>query len=152
MCGVAGPYAKALFEGEFKGNIKLMNCDNKEDFGGLHPDPNLKWAKPLVDLMGVGSEKPSEYDFGGACDGDADRNMILGKNFFVTPSDSLAMLTAHSNLILKNKLKGVARSMPTSGSVDLVAKKLGVDLYETPTGWKFFGNLMEDGLISICGE
>ena len=78
--------------------------------------------------------------------------MILGKNFFVTPSDSLAILTAHSNLFLKEQLKGVARSMPTSGSVDMVAKKLGISLYETPTGWKFFGNLMEEGMISICGE
>ena len=93
--------------------------------------------------MGVGSEKVSEFDFGAACDGDADRNMILGKNFFVTPSDSLAILTAHSNLFMKQKIKGVARSMPTSGSVDQVVKKLGVQLYETPTGWKFFGNLME---------
>lgn len=103
-------------------------------------------------MMGVGSAEASSNDFGAACDGDADRNMILGKNFFVTPSDSLAILTAHSDLFLKEKLRGVARSMPTSGAVDTVAKKLGVKCYETPTGWKFFGNLMEDGMISLCGE
>lgn len=102
--------------------------------------------------MGVGSEEKSTFDLGAACDGDADRNMIIGKNFFVTPSDSLAILCAHSSLFLKSKMKGIARSMPTSGAVDRVAEKLGVKLYETPTGWKFFGNLMEDGLISICGE
>ena len=92
--------------------------------------------------MGVGSEDKSTFDLGAACDGDADRNMIIGKNFFVTPSDSLAILCAHSSLFLKSKMKGIARSMPTSGAVDRVAEKLGVKLYETPTGWKFFGNLM----------
>jgi len=102
--------------------------------------------------MGYNSEIKSEYDFGAACDGDADRNMILGKNFFVTPSDSLAVLASLSHLFLKDKLTGVARSMPTSGAVDKVAAKLGLKLYETPTGWKFFGNLMEEGLIGLCGE
>lgn len=102
--------------------------------------------------MGYNSKTKSEYDFGAACDGDADRNMILGKNFFVTPSDSLAVLASLSHLFLKDKLTGVARSMPTSGAVDKVAAKLGLKLYETPTGWKFFGNLMEEGLIGLCGE
>jgi phosphoglucomutase len=102
--------------------------------------------------MGYNSTTKSEYDFGAACDGDADRNMILGKNFFVTPSDSLAVLASLSHLFLKDKLTGVARSMPTSGAVDKVAAKLGLKLYETPTGWKFFGNLMEEGLIGLCGE
>lgn len=94
----------------------------------------------------------SEYDFGAACDGDADRNMILGKCFFVTPSDSLAVLASQSHLFLREKLVGVARSMPTSGAVDKVTQKLGIKLYETPTGWKFFGNLMEENLIGLCGE
>ena len=88
---------------------------------------------------------------GAACDGDADRNMIVGKCFFVTPSDSLACLTANHQLFLKSKFQGVARSMPTSGAVDKVAEKLGIKVYETPTGWKFFGNLMESDLITICG-
>ena len=122
------------------------------DFNGAHPDPNLVCAHDLVAAMGYNSDKPSEFDFGAACDGDADRNMILGKNFFVTPSDSLAVLASLSNLFLKEKLKGVARSMPTSGAVDNVANKLGFKPFETPTGWKFFGNLMEDDLIGLCGE
>ena len=121
MYGAASPYAQQLFCQEFKGNITLINCESKEDFNKMHPDPNLVWAKELVTMMGVGSQKSSEFDFGAACDGDADRNMILGKNFFVTPSDSLAILTAHSDLFMKDKLKGVARSMPTSGAVDRVA-------------------------------
>jgi len=100
--------------------------------------------------MGLKTGK-SDYDFGIACDGDADRNMILGKAFFVTPSDSLALLASLSHHFLKSPLKGVARSMPTSGAVDKVVKKMGVKLYETPTGWKFFGNLMEKGWISLCG-
>jgi len=102
--------------------------------------------------MGISERREDAPEFGAACDGDADRNMILGKNFFVTPSDSLAVLTANSELFLKNKIKGVARSMPTSGAVDKVAKKLGLSFYEVPTGWKFFGNLMDTGLIDICGE
>jgi phosphoglucomutase len=100
--------------------------------------------------MGLNTGK-SDFDFGVACDGDADRNMILGKAFFVTPSDSLALLTSLSHHFLKNPLKGVARSMPTSGSVDKVAAKLGIKVYETPTGWKFFGNLMEKDWIGMCG-
>ena len=101
--------------------------------------------------MGLHTGK-SNYDFGVSCDGDADRNMILGKCFFVTPSDSLALLTSLSNHFLKSPLKGVARSMPTSGAVDKVVQKMGVKVYETPTGWKFFGNLMEKDWISMCGE
>jgi phosphoglucomutase len=117
----------------------------------LHPDPNLECAKDLVEAMGLRTGK-SEFEFGAACDGDADRNMLLGKAFFVTPSDSLAVLASLSHLFLKDKLQGVARSMPTSGAVDKVASKLKIKLYETPTGWKFFGNLMEEGFIGLCGE
>lgn len=136
-----------------KSNVRLLNCDPQPDFGGHHPDPNLVCAKELVDLMGVfNKETPAEYDFGAACDGDADRNMIIGKNFFVTPSDSLAVLAAHHQLFMKKKLTGVARSMPTSGAIDKVAQSLNVKCYETPTGWKFFGNLMEEDLIALCGE
>lgn len=128
----------------------LKDCEPKPDFNGGHPDPNLSCAHELVDLMGLKTGK-SDYDFGIACDGDADRNMILGKAFFVTPSDSLALLASLSHHFLKAPLKGVARSMPTSGAVDKVVKKMGVKLFETPTGWKFFGNLMEKGWISMCG-
>jgi phosphoglucomutase len=103
--------------------------------------------------MGVNDKNnPSSFDYGVACDGDADRNMIIGKNFFVTPSDSLAVLAAHSKSFMKRKLTGIARSMPTSGAVDKVAKDLGLKCFETPTGWKFFGNLMEEDLIALCGE
>ena len=103
--------------------------------------------------MGVfHKQNASEFDFGAACDGDADRNMIIGKNFFVTPSDSLAVLAAHNELFMKKTLTGVARSMPTSGAIDKVAKELGLRCFETPTGWKFFGNLMEEDMIALCGE
>lgn len=142
LYGASGPYAKAVFA-ELGGKVVLNACDPKPDFNGMHPDPNLECAHDLVKLMGYRSEVKSEFDFGAACDGDADRNMILGKNFFVTPSDSLAVLASLSHLFLKKGLNGVARSMPTSGAVDKVAKKLGIQLYETPTGWKFFGNLMD---------
>ena len=118
----------------------------------MHPDPNLTYAEDLVKIMGIKEKAENVPEFGAACDGDADRNMILGKNFFVTPSDSLAVLTANSDLFLKNKIKGVARSMPTSGAVDKVAHKLGLEFYEVPTGWKFFGNLMDTDRISLCGE
>lgn len=106
----------------------MKDCDLKPDFNGIHPDPNLSCANELVDLMGLYYGK-SEYEFGIACDGDADRNMVLGKCFFVTPSDSLALLASKSHHFLKSPLKGVARSMPTSGAVDKVAKKLGINLY-----------------------
>jgi phosphoglucomutase len=121
-----------------------------EDFGGVHPDPNLVYASELVQLM-YSADAP---DFGAACDGDGDRNMILGKEFFVTPGDSLSILAEHAAKIpgYRKGLSGVARSMPTSTSVDRVAQELGIPCYETPTGWKFFGNLMDAGMCTICGE
>lgn len=148
---VTGPYAHALFEkylGAPEGTVK--NCTPLEDFGGSHPDPNLVYAHDLVEIL-FGENAP---DFGAASDGDGDRNMILGRNFFVNPSDSLAILTANAKLVpgYKEGLAGVARSMPTSTAVDLVAKKLGINCYETPTGWKFFGNLLDAGKVTICGE
>lgn len=128
MYGAAGPYAKALFGTQLGNKATLKDCDPKPDFNGGHPDPNLTCAKELVEQMGLYTGK-SEYDFGIACDGDADRNMILGKCFFVTPSDSLALLASHSQYFLKTPLQGVARSMPTSGAVDKVALKLGIKIY-----------------------
>src|SRR5262249_27953242 len=114
------------------------------------PDPNLVYAKALVDEM-YGTASP---DFGAASDGDGDRNMIMGRNFFVTPSDSVAVLAANAHLVpgYKRGLKGIARSLPTSRAADRVAKKLGIGAYETPTGWKFFGNLLDAGKITICAE
>ncbi|MDJ0597935.1 MAG: alpha-D-glucose phosphate-specific phosphoglucomutase [Crocosphaera sp.] len=148
---VTGPYAKALFEqylGAKEGTVQ--NGTPLEDFGGGHPDPNLVYAHDLVEIM-FGENAP---DFGAASDGDGDRNMILGKNFFVTPSDSLAILTANATLVpgYKDGIAGVARSMPTSAAADRVAAKLGIDCYETPTGWKFFGNLLDAGKATLCGE
>ncbi|CAK62173.1 unnamed protein product (macronuclear) [Paramecium tetraurelia] len=155
MHGVAGPYAKHIF-GTLLGCSKesLLNCDPSEDFGGGHPDPNLTYAHDLVELLDIHKKKDvgTVPQFGAACDGDADRNMILGRQFFVTPSDSLAVIAANANLIFKNGLLGAARSMPTSGALDKVAAKNGIKLFETPTGWKFFGNLMDAGLINLCGE
>jgi len=120
------------------------------DFGGGHPDPNLTYADELVEIM-YGANAP---DFGAASDGDGDRNMILGRHFFVTPSDSLAVIAANAGLVpgYAAGLAGVARSMPTSEAVDRVAAKLGIPCYETPTGWKFFGNLMDAGKVTLCGE
>ncbi len=172
MHGVQGPYAHAVFVQELGAPASsLLNAVPKDDFGGGHADPNLTYAHDLVQAMGVdakgnpvaahgGQEIPA---FGAAADGDADRNMILGKQFFVTPSDSLAIIVAHADVIPffrdQGGLKAVARSMPTSGAVDLVAKKLNLRFFETPTGWKFFGNLMdsrelggEDFTPFICGE
>jgi phosphoglucomutase len=128
----------------------VFNATPLEDFGGHHPDPNLVHAKALYDLM-MGPDAP---DFGAASDGDGDRNLIIGKGVFVTPSDSLAMLAANAHLApgYKDGLKGIARSMPTSGAADRVAAKLGVEMHETPTGWKFFGNLLDAGRCTICGE
>ena len=128
----------------------LMNYEVSETFGGGHPDPNLTYAHELVDIL-YGSDAP---DFGAASDGDGDRNMILGNHFFVTPSDSLAIIAANARLIpaYRQGLAGVARSMPTSGAVDRVAQKLNIPCYETPTGWKFFGNLMDAGKVTLCGE
>ena len=151
MHAVTGPYAVEILEhrlGMATGD--LMNAVPKADFGGGHPDPNLVYAKELVDCL-FGRHAP---DFGAASDGDGDRNMILGRKFFVTPSDSLAILTANAHLTpgYKQGIAGVARSMPTSQAVDRVAEQLGVECYETPTGWKFFGNLLDAQKITLCGE
>lgn len=153
MHGVAGPYAQKIF-GQIFGVNDLMRCDVLEDFGGAHPDPNLTYAPELVSKMGIFKENKNAPDFGAACDGDADRNMVLGNGFFVTPSDSVAVIVANYRDIpyLSQGISGAARSMPTSGALDMVTKKLGIDLYETPTGWKFFGNLLDSGRIHICGE
>ncbi|PWZ14592.1 Phosphoglucomutase, cytoplasmic 2 [Zea mays] len=129
----------------------------EEDFGGGHPDPNLTYAKELVERMGLGksSSNVEPPEFGAAADGDADRNMILGKRFFVTPSDSVAIIAANavqSIPYFASGLKGVARSMPTSAALDVVANNLNLKFFEVPTGWKFFGNLMDAGMCSICGE
>ncbi len=148
---ITGPYAKRILVDTIGAPANsVVNYEPLPDFAGGHPDPNLTYAKTLVDLM-MSDNAP---DFGAASDGDGDRNMILGKKMFVTPSDSLAILTANATLIprYKNGLKGVARSMPTSRAVDLVAKELGINLFETPTGWKFFGSLLDEGLVTICGE
>jgi len=171
MHGVNGPYSKAVFVDELgQPESVLMNHIPKDDFGGGHADPNLTYAKELVAIMGL-DRKGAKIDvagpipsFGAAADGDGDRNMILGTQFFVTPSDSLAVLVANANSIpffsSRGGLKAVARSMPTSGAVDLVAKDLNLDFFETPTGWKFFGNLMDSACVFkgkdytpfICGE
>jgi phosphoglucomutase len=151
MNAVGGPYAKAILEGELGASAgSVVNAVPLEDFGGLHPDPNPVNAEDLIAHMSA-ADAP---DFGAAMDGDADRNMVLGRNFVVTPSDSLALMTAHATLIpgYKDGLLGVARSMPTSAAVDRVAKALGLPCFETPTGWKFFGNLLDAGRVSLCGE
>ncbi|HIK46815.1 MAG TPA: alpha-D-glucose phosphate-specific phosphoglucomutase [Leptolyngbyaceae cyanobacterium M65_K2018_010] len=148
---VTGPYAKALFERRLNAPAgTVVNGVPLEDFGGGHPDPNLVYAHDLVEVM-FGDNAP---DFGAASDGDGDRNMVLGKNFFVTPSDSLAILAANATLVpgYRQGLAGIARSMPTSQAADRVAEKLGIDCYETPTGWKFFGNLLDAGKATLCGE
>jgi phosphoglucomutase len=151
MHAVTGPYAKEIIERRLGApNGTVMNGDPLPDFGGGHPDPNLTYAHDLVERM-KGASAP---DFGAASDGDGDRNMILGRDFFVTPSDSLAVLAANATLArgYARGLAGVARSMPTSGAVDHVARRLGIGCYETPTGWKFFGNLLDAGRITLCGE
>lgn len=151
MHAVTGPYAKEILENRLGASTaSLMNCKVSENFGGGHPDPNLTYAHDLVDIV-YGQQAP---DFGAASDGDGDRNMILGKGFFVTPSDSLAIIAANAHLIpaYQSGIAGVARSMPTSGAVDRVAEKMGIDCYETPTGWKFFGNLMDADKVTLCGE
>eukprot|EP00891_Asterochloris_glomerata_P006902 jgi/Astpho2/6902/Aster-07898 len=155
--GVAGPYATRIFVQELNADAaSLQNCNPLPDFGGGHPDPNLTYAKELVAKMGLGSAPSGDVpDFGAACDGDADRNMILGSRFFVTPSDSVAVIAAHAQECIpyfSSGLKGVARSMPTSAALDRVAHKKGQEFFETPTGWKFFGNLMDANRCSICGE
>ena len=150
MHAVTGPYAKDIFEKRLGASGAVMNGEPLPDFGGGHPDPNLVYAHDLVEIM-FGNDAP---DFGAASDGDGDRNMILGNNFFVTPSDSLAVLTANATLVpgYEDGLSGVARSMPTSEAVDRVADKLNISCYETPTGWKFFGNLLDADKATLCGE
>lgn len=151
MHAVTGPYAKRLLEGLLgapSGTVR--NGIPLEDFGGGHPDPNLTYAHDLAELLLGGDH----YRFGAACDGDGDRNMVIGQRCFVNPSDSLAVLTANATLApgYAAGLAGVARSMPTSAAVDVVAKELGLECFETPTGWKFFGNLLDAGRITLCGE
>ena len=151
MHAVTGPYAKRLLEGLLGAPAgSVRNAEPLEDFGGGHPDPNLTYAHELAELL-LGSDA---YRFGAACDGDGDRNMILGTRCFVNPSDSLAVLTANATLVpgYADGLAGVARSMPTSAAADVVAKELGIPCFETPTGWKFFGNLLDAGRITLCGE
>lgn len=151
MHAVTGPYGVEILErrlGAPEGTV--IRREPLADFGGRHPDPNLTHARELAELM-FGRDAP---DFAAASDGDGDRNMILGRGFFVSPSDSLAVMAANASLIpaYRDGLKGVARSMPTSQAVDVVAKFLGISCYETPTGWKFFGNLLDAGRITLCGE
>ena len=151
MSAVTGPYATEIFErrlGAPAGTV--MNGTPLPDFGHHHPDPNLVHAKGLYDRL-MAADAP---DFGAASDGDGDRNLIIGRHCYVTPSDSLAVLAANAHFApgYANGLKGIARSMPTSGAADRVAEKLGIALYETPTGWKFFGNLLDAGMATICGE
>ena len=151
MHAVTGPYAKRLLEGLLGAPAgSVRNGTPLEDFGGGHPDPNLTYAHELADLLLHGDG----FRFGAACDGDGDRNMILGQRCFVNPSDSLAVLTANATLVpgYSEGLAGVARSMPTSAAADVVAQQLGIPCFETPTGWKFFGNLLDAGRITLCGE
>ena len=151
MHAVTGPYAKAILEDEVGAPPgTVINGEPLPDFGGGHPDPNPMHARALVDLM-MGPEAP---DFAAASDGDGDRNMILGRSTYVTPSDSLAVLAANAVLApgYAGGLAGIARSMPTSRAADRVAARLGIDAFETPTGWKFFGTLLDAGLATICGE
>lgn len=151
MSAVTGPYAKAILEGELGASAgTVIHGEPLPDFGGHHPDPNLVHARDLYDLM-MSDKAP---DLGAASDGDGDRNLIIGRGQFVTPSDSLAMIAANAHLApgYKAGIAGIARSMPTSGAADRVAAKLGITSYETPTGWKFFGNLLDAGLATVCGE
>lgn len=149
---MTGPYVKRIFVDELGASTEsVTRIVPLEDFGGAHPDPNLTYAADLVNQV-----KSGGFDFGAAFDGDGDRNMILGKNsFFVTPSDSLAVLADNLNCIpyfSKNGAQGFARSMPTGCAVDRVAEKLKQNMYEVPTGWKYFGNLMDANQLSLCGE
>ncbi|KAG0297413.1 Phosphoglucomutase-2 [Linnemannia gamsii] len=151
MHGVTGPYGQRIFVEELDLPQKsVMNCKPSPDFGGGHPDPNLTYAHELVERV-----EKENISFGAASDGDGDRNMIIGKGAFVTPSDSVAIIAAQADSIpyfRRTGVKGLARSMPTSTALDLVAKKKGYEYFEVPTGWKFFGNLMDAGRLSICGE
>ena len=151
MCAVTGPYAAEILErrlGAAPGSV--VNATPLPDFGGMHPDPNPTWAHELMAVM----NGPGAPDFGAASDGDGDRNMIVGPGVYVSPSDSLAVLAANAHLApgYAAGLKGVARSMPTSAAVDRVAQALGIECHETPTGWKFFGNLLDAGRATLCGE
>ncbi len=151
MHAVTGPYGRRIFEDRLGAAPGTVQAGTPlEDFGGGHPDPNLVYAHDLVAQLFTDTGP----DFGAASDGDGDRNMILGRNFFVTPSDSLAVLAANATLVpgYRHGLAGVARSMPTSQAVDRVAVKLGIPAFETPTGWKFFGNLLDAGQATLCGE
>jgi phosphoglucomutase len=151
MHAVTGPYAHEIFVKRLGAPpSSVMNGVPLPDFGGGHPDPNPTYAEDLIKVMFAGDAP----DFGAASDGDGDRNMIVGKHFIVTPSDSLAVLAANAMLVpgYAHGLKGVARSMPTSAAVDRVAEKLGISCFETPTGWKFFGNLLDAGRVTLCGE
>ncbi|KAL8050954.1 hypothetical protein ABFS82_06G113700 [Erythranthe guttata] len=152
MHAVTGAYAKPIFVDKLGASPdSILNGVPLEDFGHGHPDPNLTYAEDLVKIM-YGDNGPA---FGAASDGDGDRNMVLGKGFFVTPSDSVAIIAANAEEAIpyfKSGPKGLARSMPTSGALDRVAKKLNLPFFEVPTGWKFFGNLMDAGNLSICGE
>lgn len=152
MHAITGPYAIEILEKRLSAAAgTVINGIPLEDFGGGHPDPNLAHAEELVARMNQATNAP---DFGAASDGDGDRNMILGQNFFVNPSDSLAIMTANAQLLpgYSKGIRGVARSLPTSRAVDKVAEELGIDCYETPTGWKYFGNLLDDERIALCGE
>jgi len=151
MHAVTGPYAREILVNRLGAPAdSVMNAIPLEDFGGGHPDPNLTYAHDLVEIM-YGADAP---DFGAASDGDGDRNMILGRHFFVTPSDSLAVIAANATLVpgYRQGIAGIARSMPTSAAADRVASALGIPCFETPTGWKFFGNLMDAGTVTLCGE
>ena len=151
MSAIGGPYAKAILEGRLGAPLgTVVHGEPLEDFGGHHPDPNPAHAEELIAAMAA-ADAP---DFGAASDGDADRNMIVGRNFVVTPSDSLAVMAANATLIpcYRAGLSGIARSMPTSQAADVVAKALGIECHETPTGWKFFGTLLDAGRATLCGE
>jgi phosphoglucomutase len=151
MHAVTGPYATEIFVRRLGADPSaIRNTTPLPDFGGHHPDPNLVHAKELYDTM-MGAEAPN---FGAASDGDGDRNLIIGKGIYVTPSDSLAILAANAHLApaYRGGIAGIARSMPTSQAADRVAAKLGIEMHETPTGWKFFGNLLDAGRVTICGE
>jgi phosphoglucomutase len=151
LSGVTGPYGTAIFRKELGlGEDSIQNCEPSPDFNGGHPDPNLTYAHSLVEVV-----DKKNIPFGAASDGDGDRNMIYGAGAFVSPGDSLAIIAHHAKLIpyfRKNGVHGLARSMPTSGAVDLVAKKQGLNCYEVPTGWKFFCALFDADKLSICGE
>ena len=151
MGAITGPYGTTILEGLLGFPMgTVMNGIPLPDFGGHHPDPNLVHAKELCDLV----LSPTGPDFGAASDGDGDRNLIIGRGMYVTPSDSLAILAANATLVpgYEDGLSGIARSMPTSAAADRVAEKLRIACYETPTGWKFFGNLLDANLATLCGE